>query len=122
LRVYQAVIDARALLAEIYAGSHARTTTSSRSSSSSTSGHEDENDLRTSSHIPWHEAFNVVSTQSTAKPGCVLQLAEINDTDNEVGHIFQFCDLCNKYYCRADKFWMDWMKFASAIYQILCIH
>uniref|UniRef100_A0A914UQD9 Uncharacterized protein n=1 Tax=Plectus sambesii TaxID=2011161 RepID=A0A914UQD9_9BILA len=69
LRVYQAVVDARGLLAEIYSGK------TRAASASSSSEHEDDVPAKRA----LHDTFTVVSTQSTAKPGCVLQLAQLSD-------------------------------------------
>ncbi len=81
LRVYQAVIDARALLAEL--NQAARKGANRNGSLLSLSSGADSNveDLRGGSvHADnLKERFHVVSTQSTAKPGAIIQLEAISD-------------------------------------------
>ncbi|CAM1299293.1 DMXL1 (predicted), partial [Pycnogonum litorale] len=87
LRVYQAVIDARTLLAEISnAERKDRHSTMSFSSSSSSN--------LNNGHVGVKECFNVVSQQSTSRPGCILQLDSIanatHDWQNtQLLHVFQ---------------------------------
>ncbi|CAD6187487.1 unnamed protein product [Caenorhabditis auriculariae] len=93
LVIYQAVIDARGLLAEL-----------SNADSSTFGGIiESETDEETASLTPsprktfapsFLREFNVVSTQSTAKPGCVLEIGRIEDEmlrniDISFLHVFQ---------------------------------
>ncbi|KAK7475123.1 hypothetical protein BaRGS_00033615 [Batillaria attramentaria] len=75
LRLYQAVIDARALLTDSRSGrrddaSH----TFSFSSTSSSYCPEPASPIK-----PLSEMFNLVSLQSSARPGCIMELEAIND-------------------------------------------
>ncbi|CAI5454852.1 unnamed protein product [Caenorhabditis angaria] len=79
LIIYQAVVDARGLLAEL-----------SNADAAFNKGYLDDEDndrmLRTPSprgmFAPsFIKDFNVVSTQSTAKPGCVLEIGQIEDSN-----------------------------------------
>ena len=75
LCVYQAVVDARGLLAELYSSkniAHKSTNSSMSSLNDAVNGVEEPQKLS--------ETFNVVSTQSTAKPGCVLFLEYIDNS------------------------------------------
>ncbi len=81
LRVYQAIIDARTLLAEINAADARRNAAADAAAAatvlsdggSSVMADEDEADesLR--------QRFNIVSTQSTARPGAIVELEAIAD-------------------------------------------
>ncbi|UMM43904.1 hypothetical protein L5515_019209 [Caenorhabditis briggsae] len=92
LIIYQAVLDARGLLSEL---SNAKTAYSGRE----TLDNYSDKILRTpsprSDRAPtFLKQFNVVSTQSTAKPGCVLEVGKIEDVNlNELNlmflHVFQ---------------------------------
>ncbi|KAK0411859.1 hypothetical protein QR680_005883 [Steinernema hermaphroditum] len=75
LIVYQAVVDARGLLSELFSAKTTRT----RSSSMSSVGEP----AAASSYQRLNDTFHVISTQSTAKPGCVLQLSEISNSDHK---------------------------------------
>ncbi|GFS07033.1 DmX-like protein 2 [Elysia marginata] len=70
LRLYQAVIDARSLLLE-----KTHKASSNVSTSSTSSYHE------ISTPVQRHpaELFNIISLQSSARPGCVLELDAISD-------------------------------------------
>ncbi|MFH4976062.1 hypothetical protein AB6A40_002771 [Gnathostoma spinigerum] len=84
LTVYQAVIDASGLLAEIYASQVRENRMSSSSSGEnddSLVSPDDAASLRKLSLLK--HTFNVVSSQSTAKPGCILRLAEIDDAEHD---------------------------------------
>ncbi|CAG0916295.1 unnamed protein product [Notodromas monacha] len=88
LRVYQAVIDARSLLAEITLAERKRQRWPSGSSGSSTtlSGKDGKENIT--------DAINIVSQQSTARPGCIIQLDAIADAthdwqNTEFLHVFQ---------------------------------
>ncbi|UYV72063.1 DMXL1 [Cordylochernes scorpioides] len=74
LRVYQAVIDARTLLAEISSasaqGSQGLLQDPSLSGSTSSDLEFPVSNL--------HEVFNIVSLQSTARPGCIIELDSIS--------------------------------------------
>ncbi|EGT42387.1 hypothetical protein CAEBREN_13627 [Caenorhabditis brenneri] len=92
LIIYQAVLDARGLLSEL---SNAETACNNRD----TLDNYSDKILRTPSprcdRAPsFSKQFNVVSTQSTAKPGCVLEVGKIEDVNlNELNllflHVFQ---------------------------------
>lgn len=89
LRVYQAVIDARTLLAEI-SSSERKTRlmdTMSVSSDCSSEG-------GALPQAPWHTKIKIVSQQSTARPGCIIQLDSIDDAthdwqNTQFLHVFQ---------------------------------
>lgn len=89
LRVYQAVIDARTLLAEI--------STSERRDRRKGSTITLSTDCSSDNGIQLHnlsEKIKIVSQQSTARPGCVIQLDTIDDathdwTDTQFLHVFQ---------------------------------
>ncbi|XP_055346416.1 dmX-like protein 2 isoform X2 [Paramacrobiotus metropolitanus] len=77
LRLYQAVIDAQLLLAEMYASlrkpSVARSeSTVSNASSAGQSLPEEQMDM-----------FNIVSLQSSARPGCILALDHVNEAKHD---------------------------------------
>ncbi|KAE9556016.1 hypothetical protein FO519_000762 [Halicephalobus sp. NKZ332] len=87
LCVYQAVVDARGLLAELYSSKNT-VQKSNRSSMSSLGG-----SCGVDEPPKLSETFNVVSTQSTAKPGCVLFLEYIinsqhSSTEMLMLHVF----------------------------------
>ncbi|EGT40330.1 CBN-RBC-1 protein [Caenorhabditis brenneri] len=92
LIIYQAVLDARGLLSEL---SNAKTACNNRD----TLDNYSDKILRTPSprcdRAPsFLKQFNVVSTQSTAKPGCVLEVGKIEDVNlDELNllflHVFQ---------------------------------
>lgn len=89
LRVYQAVIDARTLLAEV--SSSERKTRLMDSMDSLSSAGSSENALPTQ---PWHTKIKIVSQQSTARPGCIIQLDGIDDAthdwqNTQFLHVFQ---------------------------------
>lgn len=90
LRVYQAVIDARTLLAEISSSErrHRLMTDSMMSLSECSSINEN---LHQS---PLHDKIKIVSQQSTARPGCIIQLDAIDDAthdwqNTQFLHVFQ---------------------------------
>lgn len=84
LRVYQAIIDARTLLAEINCANRRKSNIgdamSDMSSGHSTNvgGAEDE--------IKLQDKFKIVSTQSSARPGAIIELEAIADA-TQVYHI-----------------------------------
>nr|CAD7407147.1 unnamed protein product [Timema cristinae] len=89
LRVYQAVIDARTLLAEISSSERRSRMLDSMFSVSSLSSLED--GVRFSS---LQDMIKIVSQQSTARPGCVIQLDAISDAthdwqNTQFLHVFQ---------------------------------
>ncbi|CAD5221721.1 unnamed protein product [Bursaphelenchus xylophilus] len=86
LGIYQAVLDARGLLGELFSGSRPESRASSISS-------EAEYDTPVQTGVKLDEMFNVVSTQSTGKPGCMIFLAdveaaEIGDDEILLLHVF----------------------------------
>ncbi|KAL1117874.1 hypothetical protein AAG570_004187 [Ranatra chinensis] len=89
LRVYQAVIDARTLLAEVSTSERrSRITGSLVSLSTDTSS---EGGVK---HSSLHDRIKIVSQQSTARPGCVIQLDAISDAthdwqNTQLLHVFQ---------------------------------
>ncbi|XP_056021522.1 dmX-like protein 2 isoform X2 [Ostrea edulis] len=85
LRMFQAVIDARTLLLEV--GAQKRETAMSFSSNTS-SGYSFE------PQKPPGELFNIVSLQSSARPGCIIELEPIADAaqswqQTQLLHVFQ---------------------------------
>lgn len=91
LRVYQAVIDARTLLAEVSSSERrARKFDSMVSLSTDCSSENGMNHH----HTPLHNKINIVSQQSTARPGCIIQLDGIADAthdwqNTQFLHVFQ---------------------------------
>lgn len=88
LRVYQAVIDARTLLAEISSSERRHRMMDSMMSLSECSSI---NELHQS---PLHDKIKIVSQQSTARPGCIIQLDAIADAthdwqNTQFLHVFQ---------------------------------
>ncbi|XP_049518236.1 dmX-like protein 2 isoform X5 [Dermacentor silvarum] len=88
LRVYQAVIDARTLLAEVLAAACRKDNADTISLSSTTSSGMDMH------HAGLQEEFRIVSLQSTARPGCIVELDAIADATNDwqntqLLHVFQ---------------------------------
>ncbi|RWS14486.1 dmX-like protein 2, partial [Dinothrombium tinctorium] len=75
LRVYQAVIDARTLLAEVTAAQRRNRVSDLSMTASEDSTSSDLGMLK--HHIG--EAFRIVSLQSTSRPGCILELDIIVD-------------------------------------------
>lgn len=93
LRVYQAVIDARTLLAEISSSErrHRLMTDSMMSLSTECSSI---NDPMLHHQSPLHDKIKIVSQQSTARPGCIIQLDAIDDAthdwqNTQFLHVFQ---------------------------------
>ncbi|CAB3244524.1 unnamed protein product [Arctia plantaginis] len=89
LRVYQAVIDARTLLAEI-ATSERRHKDVLHDTMSMSS----ESTLEEGGGVPLHDRIKIVSQQSTARPGAVIQLHAIADAthdwhNTQLLHVFQ---------------------------------
>ncbi|VDM49328.1 unnamed protein product [Toxocara canis] len=87
LQVYQAVVDAAGLLAEIYASemrAHVHSSASSTTGDDLTPSDEN-NSMRARQSLK--ETFNVASTQSTAKPGCVLRLTQIADAQHDANNL-----------------------------------
>ncbi|XP_013140314.1 PREDICTED: dmX-like protein 2 [Papilio polytes] len=93
LRLFQAVIDARTLLAEIATSERRHKDTSQHHdtmslSSVSSAGEPEEGG------VPLHERIRIVSQQSTARPGAVIQLHAIADAahdwhNTQLLHVFQ---------------------------------
>ncbi|XP_014244478.1 dmX-like protein 2 isoform X1 [Cimex lectularius] len=89
LRVYQAVIDARTLLAEV-SSSERRSRIMGSLVSLSTDISSDDG----AKHSSLHDRIKIVSQQSTARPGCVIQLDAISDAthdwqNTQLLHVFQ---------------------------------
>lgn len=89
LRVYQAVIDARTLLAEV-SSSERKTRLMDSMVSLSSEGSSD----NAIPQQPWHTKIKIVSQQSTARPGCIIQLDGIDDAthdwqNTQFLHVFQ---------------------------------
>ncbi|XP_023723664.1 dmX-like protein 2 isoform X1 [Cryptotermes secundus] len=89
LRVYQAVIDARTLLAEVSSSERRSRMLDSMVSLSTDSSSDD--GLK---HSSLHDRIKIVSQQSTARPGCVIQLDAISDAthdwqNTQFLHVFQ---------------------------------
>lgn len=91
LRVYQAVIDARTLLAEISMSERRHRMMDSMMSLSECSSI---NDGLLHHQSPLHDKIKIVSQQSTARPGCIIQLDAIADAthdwqNTQFLHVFQ---------------------------------
>uniref|UniRef100_A0A1B6CLX3 RAVE complex protein Rav1 C-terminal domain-containing protein n=1 Tax=Clastoptera arizonana TaxID=38151 RepID=A0A1B6CLX3_9HEMI len=89
LRVYQAVIDARTLLAEVSSSERRSRVMGSLVSLSTDLSSEDG-----VKHSSLHDRIKIVSQQSTARPGCVIQLDAIEDAthdwqNTQFLHVFQ---------------------------------
>ncbi|XP_055535273.1 dmX-like protein 2 isoform X2 [Wyeomyia smithii] len=90
LRVYQAVIDARTLLAEISSSERRFRRLDSMVSLST----ESSLDQLPGTHSALHDKIKIVSQQSTARPGCIIQLDAIDDASHDwqntqLLHVFQ---------------------------------
>ncbi|XP_065362975.1 dmX-like protein 2 [Calliphora vicina] len=91
LRVYQAVIDARTLLAEISAS---ECVTKLQKSASISSLYSNASSTIKGLKSAIHDKLKVVSQQSTARPGCIIQLDPISDAkhdwqNTQFLHVFQ---------------------------------
>ncbi|XP_047120921.1 dmX-like protein 2 [Schistocerca piceifrons] len=89
LRVYQAVIDARTLLAEVSSSERRSKMMDSMISLSTDTSSDD--GIR---HSSLHDKIKIVSQQSTARPGCIIQLDPISDAthdwqNTQFLHVFQ---------------------------------
>jgi DmX-like protein len=89
LRVYQAVIDARTLLAEISSSER-----KSRIADSMMSLSTESSENMAAHQNPLHDKIKIVSQQSTARPGCIIQLDAIDDAihdwqNTQLLHVFQ---------------------------------
>nr|XP_024216080.1 dmX-like protein 2 isoform X4 [Halyomorpha halys] len=89
LRVYQAVIDARTLLAEVSSSERRSRIMGSLMSLSTEMSSDDEG-----KHGTLHDRIKIVSQQSTARPGCIIQLDAISDAthdwqNTQLLHVFQ---------------------------------
>lgn len=92
LRVYQAVIDARTLLAEISSSERRHRMMDSMMSLSTECSSL--NDGLLNHQSPLHDKIKIVSQQSTARPGCIIQLEAISDAthdwqNTQFLHVFQ---------------------------------
>ncbi|XP_037292444.1 dmX-like protein 2 isoform X2 [Manduca sexta] len=90
LRVFQAVIDARTLLAEIATSERRHKDTMFHDTMSISS----ESTLEEGGGIPLHDRIKIVSQQSTARPGAIIQLHAIADAthdwhNTQLLHVFQ---------------------------------
>lgn len=94
LHVYQSVIDARTLLAEM--------NSAHRTMSLDSSGSFDENAFNNNYNYAKNnlkDAFKIVSLQSTSRPGCILELDAITDAihdwqNTQLLHVFQDQMIC----------------------------
>ncbi|XP_055842018.1 dmX-like protein 2 isoform X1 [Episyrphus balteatus] len=89
LRVYQAVIDARTLLAEISSSESI-----SRKEGSLTSLYSEVSSENFYHKASLHDKIKIVSQQSTARPGCIIQLDALSDAkhdwqNTQFLHVFQ---------------------------------
>lgn len=89
LRVYQAVIDARTLLAEVSSSERRSRMQDSMVSLSSDASSDDG-----MKHSSLHDRIKIVSQQSTSRPGCIIQLDAIADAthdwqNTQFLHVFQ---------------------------------
>ncbi|XP_022241502.1 dmX-like protein 2 isoform X2 [Limulus polyphemus] len=87
LRIYQAVIDARTLLAEVSSAERKQRDSdfSMSSSTSSDIGYR---------QLSLQETFKIISSQSTSRPGCIIELDAISDAthdwkNTQLLHVFQ---------------------------------
>ncbi|GAB6032390.1 hypothetical protein CHUAL_011029 [Chamberlinius hualienensis] len=90
LRVYQAVIDARTLLSELFSAQRKKKMTDESICSLSSSSSMDMGMKPTA----LQDAFRIVSQQSTARPGCIMELDAITDAthdwqNTQLLHVFQ---------------------------------
>ncbi|CAB4063323.1 unnamed protein product [Lepeophtheirus salmonis] len=81
LRIYLSVIDARALLAEINSASR-RNRMKKNEDLMSHSSDDDSTNPGAETFDNLSNNFNIVSTQSSSKPGCVIQLKSIDDASH----------------------------------------
>ncbi|XP_040565654.1 dmX-like protein 2 isoform X5 [Lepeophtheirus salmonis] len=81
LRIYLSVIDARALLAEINSASR-RNRMKKNEDLMSHSSDDDSTNPGAETLDNLSDNFNIVSTQSSSKPGCVIQLKSIDDASH----------------------------------------
>ncbi|XP_068239086.1 dmX-like protein 2 isoform X2 [Palaemon carinicauda] len=89
LRVYQAVIDGRALLAEISTAERKKQMMESTLSLSTDSSLQEQ-----VGQVNLSDIFDIVSEQSTARPGCIIELDAIGDAthdwqNTQFLHVFQ---------------------------------
>ncbi|KPI99710.1 DmX-like protein 2 [Papilio xuthus] len=94
LRLFQAVIDARTLLAEIATSERRHKDTSQQHDTMSMSSGSSEGGEAEEGGVPLHERIRIVSQQSTARPGAVIQLHAIADAahdwhNTQLLHVFQ---------------------------------
>ncbi|XP_050731976.1 dmX-like protein 2 isoform X2 [Eriocheir sinensis] len=82
LRVYQAVIDGRALLAEISTSERKKVMLMESNLSLSTDSSLQEQ----AGQVNLSDIFNIISEQSTARPGCIIKLDAIGDATNDWKH------------------------------------
>ncbi|OWA51395.1 DmX-like protein 2 [Hypsibius exemplaris] len=94
LRIYQAVIDAQMLLAEMYCNLRKPSIPHSESTVSTASSIGGRSD--TGANL---DDFNIVSLQSSAHPGCILALDHITDARND-WHNTQFLHIFNEHILR----------------------
>ncbi|KAL0821029.1 hypothetical protein ABMA28_005673 [Loxostege sticticalis] len=90
LRVFQAVIDARTLLAEIATSERRHKDVFQHDTMSMSS----DSTLEEGGGIPLHDRIKIVSQQSTARPGAIIQLHAIADAthdwhNTQLLHVFQ---------------------------------
>ena len=86
LRVYQAVIDARTLLAEMNSATKLASTNKKNimeTSMMSMSSEGSSAALHIAHATKLHDKFRIVSTQSTARPGAVIELEPIEDATQD---------------------------------------
>lgn len=107
LRIYQAIIDATTLLAEITASRKvtAKDISDVSSEEGNSSGGFDDHQQRDL----LEDAFKIVSLQSTPRPGCILELTGISEAthdwqNTQLLHVFQ------DQLIRCDKAYKSWMK------------
>jgi hypothetical protein len=80
LSIYQAIVDARMLLNELFTGNSQQKHTSSVSTISENED-DTEPETKTTNAVNLKEMFNMCSTQSTGKPGCIIHLAKLADSN-----------------------------------------
>lgn len=94
LRVYQAVIDARTLLAEVSSSERRARVSADSMVSLSTDCSSEHGGALPAHQTPLHNKIKIVSQQSTARPGCIIQLDGIADAthdwqNTQFLHVFQ---------------------------------
>ena len=107
LRVYQAIIDARTLLAEMSAADRRKQNAFDMSASMSEDNSSVDMSAQPKNHL--RDVFRIVSLQSTSRPGCILELPGISNAvhdwqNTQLLHVFQ------DQLIRGDRAYKSWAK------------